>query len=235
MRRAYYWESMVADVYNFVANCNACAKGKGQVERYNRTIVAQFKAYVSEHQESWDDLVSVLRLAYSSRPQQCTGVAPLEFVVPERVRNLSLERMPATPYPKEVPKTARAAREYHRAHLRNLVHRGVAVPWDHRETGHQFTWERFVDHTYDVEGKLWLLVRWWGYAAEEGTWEPHDGLDERKVAEYCRRVGVSVPPSRAEIRALWGPLQDLCDPDVELEERPVVHHYGGLVEALTLD
>lgn len=376
LRRAYYWESMVADVYTFVANHNACAKGKvrgrrrtaplrlfpasepftdvcldllgpfpvsasgnrfllvivdrfskltrvvpipredaetvasgfcdtrvasygppdtlltdngsqltsayfrgfcgmlgirhltsttyhpqtqGQVERYNRTIVAQLKAYVSEHQESWDDLVSVLTLACNSRPKQSTGVAPLEFVVPERVRNLSLERMPATTYPKEVPRTVRAAREYHRAHLRNLVHRvrkalasaqrrykraydklvrpvnktlrvgdwayidaniqnpkrldetvlgpyqivgrddhtftvmmnghpervsgdnvaraptpthqtdsstilrgqqGVAVPWDHREAGHQFTWERFVGHTYDVEGKLWLLVRW---------------------------------------------------------------------------
>lgn len=55
------------------------------------------------------------------------------------------------------------------------------------------------------------------------------------MAEYCRRVGVSVPPTSAEIRALWGPLQDLCDPDVELEEGPVVDDYVGLVEALTLD
>lgn len=28
MRRAYYWEAMVADVQNFVANCTACAKRK---------------------------------------------------------------------------------------------------------------------------------------------------------------------------------------------------------------
>eukprot|EP00170_Pyropia_yezoensis_P002394 contig_10050_g2398 len=217
MRRAYFWVSMVADVYNFVANCNACAKGKvsgrrrtaqlrlfpasepfteacldllgpfpmsargsrfllvivdrfskltrvvripredaetmapaffvtwvascgppdtlltdngpqltsayfrgvcgmlgirhltsttndpqtqGQVKRNNWTIVAQIKAYVTKHQESWDDFVFFLTLAYNSRPQQSTGVAPLEFLVPERVRNLSLEQMPATPYPK---------------------------------------------------------------------------------------------------------------------------------------
>lgn len=92
-----------------------------------------------------------------------------------------------------------------------------------------------MDHAYDAEGKLWLLVRWWGYAAEEDTWEPHDCLDERKFAEYCRRVGPFMPPSSAEIRALWGPLQDLCDPDVELEEEPVVDDYEALVEAFKLD
>lgn len=28
MRRAYYWEAMVTDKYDFVANCDACAKSK---------------------------------------------------------------------------------------------------------------------------------------------------------------------------------------------------------------
>lgn len=281
---------------------------QGQVERYNRTIVAQLKAYVAEHQETWDKLVSVLSLAYNSRPQQSTGVAPVEFVAPERVRNYSLDRLPASPYPKEVPKTARAAREYHRALLRNLVHQvrkalasaqrrykkaydkrvrpvnkalrvgdwayvetgaqhpkkldetvagpfqvigldghtftvlrdghpervngdkvaraptptdkpnastilrgpqGVAVPMDHQESGQEFVWERFVDYDRDPDGQLWLLVRWWGYTEEEDTWEPAEAFDERKVAEYCRRVNVRPPPTRAEAYALWGPLADL--------------------------
>lgn len=307
---------------------------QGQVERYNRTIVAQLKAYVSEHQESWDELVSVLSLAYNSRPQQSTGVAPLEFAAPERVRNLSLERLPASPYPKEVPQSPRAAREYYRARLRNLTHQvrkalastqrrykraydkrvrpvnktlrvgdwayvdaniqhpkkldetvlgpfqivgrdahtftvmmgghpervsgdnvaraptpkdqvdsstilrgpqGLAVPWDHTETGQQFVWERFVDYTHDEEGKLWLLVRWWGYAADEDTWEPHDRLDERKVAEYCRRMGVAVPPTAGEIRALWGPLYELCHPGEELDVAADPSDPMSLVEALTID
>jgi len=72
---------------------------QGQVERYNRTIVAQLKAYVEDHQDTWDELVSVLNLAYNSRPQQSTGVAPLELVVPERVRTLALESLPKDPYP----------------------------------------------------------------------------------------------------------------------------------------
>jgi len=58
---------------------------QGQVERYNRTIVAQLKAYVEDHQDTWDEPVTVLTLAYNSRPQQSTGVAPIEFFVPEWV------------------------------------------------------------------------------------------------------------------------------------------------------
>lgn len=95
---------------------------QGQVERYNRTIVAQLTSHESEDQESWDELVSVLSLAYNCPPQLSTGAAPSEFFVPERVRSLSLERMSATPYAKEVPETPSAPCEYHRAHLRNLVH-----------------------------------------------------------------------------------------------------------------
>jgi len=37
---------------------------QGPVERYHRTIVAQLKAYVEDHQDTWDELVSVLTLAY---------------------------------------------------------------------------------------------------------------------------------------------------------------------------
>lgn len=95
---------------------------KGQVEGYTWTILAELNAYVSVHQEGWDELASVFSLACNLRPQESTGVAPVEFAAPERVRNLSLERLPDTPYPTEVPKSARAARKYHRSHVRILVH-----------------------------------------------------------------------------------------------------------------
>jgi len=94
---------------------------QGKVERYNRTIVAQLEAYVEDHQDTWDELVSVRTLAHNSRPQQSTGVAPLEFVVPERVRTLALERLPKDPYPETVPRTAREEREQQRGQLRNLI------------------------------------------------------------------------------------------------------------------
>jgi len=94
---------------------------QGQVERYNRNIVTQLKAYVEDHQDTWDELVSVLTLAFNSRPQQSTVVAPLKLVVPERGRTLALDRLPNDPYRKTVPRTAREAREQQRGHLRNLI------------------------------------------------------------------------------------------------------------------
>jgi len=65
----------------------------------------------------------MLTLAYSSRPQQSTGVAPLEFVTPERVRSLSVERMVGSPTPEETDGIPRAIREVIRARLRNLIHK----------------------------------------------------------------------------------------------------------------
>jgi len=94
----------------------------GQVERYNRTIVRQLRTCVEDHQDRWDELVSMLTLAYNSRPQQSTGVAPLEFVTPERVRSLSVERLVGSPAPEEMDGSPRAVREGIRARLRNLIH-----------------------------------------------------------------------------------------------------------------
>jgi len=82
----------------------------GQVERYNRTIVGQLRKYVEDHQDRWDELVSMLTLAYNSRPQQSTGVTPLEFVTPERVRSLSVERLIGSPAPEETDGGPRAVR-----------------------------------------------------------------------------------------------------------------------------
>jgi len=93
----------------------------GQVERYNRTIVGQLRTYVEDHQDRWDELVSMLTLAYNSRPHQSTGVAPLEFVTPERVRSLSVERMVGSSTPEVTDGSPRAIREVIRARLRNLI------------------------------------------------------------------------------------------------------------------
>jgi len=62
-------------------------------------------------------------MVYNSRPQQSTGVAPLEFVTPERVRSLSVERMVGSPTPEETDGSPRAIREVIRARLRNLIHK----------------------------------------------------------------------------------------------------------------
>lgn len=94
---------------------------QGQVERYDRTIVTQLRTYVEDHQDRWDELASVLTVAYNSRPHQSTGVAPFEFVAPDRVRTFALDRLPESPYPKQFTGDPRQAREARRAHLRNLA------------------------------------------------------------------------------------------------------------------
>jgi len=94
-----------------------------QVERYNRTIVGQLRTYVEDHQDRWDELVSMLTLAYNSRLQQSTGVATLELVTPERVRSLSVERMVGSPTPEVTDGSPRAIRKVIRARLRNLIHK----------------------------------------------------------------------------------------------------------------
>jgi len=63
----------------------------GQVERFNKTLVHMFMHYIEDHQDNWDKLLSVLTLAYNSRPHRTTGVAPLDLVTPRRVKNFSLE------------------------------------------------------------------------------------------------------------------------------------------------
>jgi len=95
----------------------------GQVEQYNRTIVGQLRTYVEDHQDRWDELVSMPTLAYNSRPQQSTGVAPREFVTLERVRSLSVERPVGSPAPEETDGSPRTVREGIQARLRNLIHR----------------------------------------------------------------------------------------------------------------
>lgn len=65
--------------------------------------------------------MSVLTAEYNTKPQQRTGVAPLEFVVPERVRTFSLDQLPQSPYPKQFTATARQMREARRSHFRDLA------------------------------------------------------------------------------------------------------------------
>jgi len=65
----------------------------------------------------------MLTLAYNSRPQQSTGVAPLQFVSPERVLSLSVERMVGSPKPEETDGNPRAIREVIRERLPNLIHK----------------------------------------------------------------------------------------------------------------
>jgi len=65
-----------------------------QVARSKKTLLNMFMHYIEVQQDYWDELVSVLALAYNSRPHLTTYVAPMDLVTPLRLSNFSLERMP---------------------------------------------------------------------------------------------------------------------------------------------
>jgi len=65
-----------------------------QVKRFNKTLVDMLMHYIRDQQDSWDELVSMLALAYKSRPHRTAGVALMELVTQRRLSLFSLERMP---------------------------------------------------------------------------------------------------------------------------------------------
>jgi len=62
----------------------------GEVERFYKTLVDKLMHYIEDHQDTWDELVPVLALAYNLRPQRTTGVAPMDLVTPRRRSNCFL-------------------------------------------------------------------------------------------------------------------------------------------------
>jgi len=63
----------------------------------------------------------------------------------------------------------------------------------------EFVFERIVDHTWDEEGVLWLLVRWFGYGPDDNTWQHSGRLQVAAVYRYCRRKGLlPQDPDKAE-------------------------------------
>ena len=62
-----------------------------------------------------------------------------------------------------------------------------AVPDALQSGGSEFVFERFVDHTWDEERMLWLLVRSFGYGPEDDTWQHSGRLPVAAVHRYFRR------------------------------------------------
>jgi len=66
----------------------------GKVERYNHTMATQLRHYVTDDPRSWDELLPVLTMAYNSKPQRSTGIAPFDLVIPRRIPSLSVRNLP---------------------------------------------------------------------------------------------------------------------------------------------
>ena len=62
------------------------------------------------------------------------------------------------------------------------------------EVGHdRYTIHRILEHENLHDGRNAYRVRWYGYSAEEDTWEPIHHLPRNKVLQYCRSKGLPIP------------------------------------------
>jgi transposase InsO family protein len=66
----------------------------GQVERYNRTILASLRGYVSKRQDNWDDFTSAITFAYNCRVHSILGMPPFELALTRPPPTLALQDLP---------------------------------------------------------------------------------------------------------------------------------------------
>ena len=58
----------------------------GLVERFNGTLKAMLRKFVSRSQRDWDDYLPYMLFAYREVPQESTGFSPFELLYGRRVR-----------------------------------------------------------------------------------------------------------------------------------------------------
>jgi Chromo (CHRromatin Organisation MOdifier) domain len=66
----------------------------GQVERYNRTILAALRGYVARRQDDWDEYTSTLTYAYNCRVHSSLGMPPFELALSRPPPTTSLQDLP---------------------------------------------------------------------------------------------------------------------------------------------
>jgi hypothetical protein len=63
----------------------------GQVESYNRTILASLRGYVAARQDDWDDFTSAVTFDYNCRVHSSLGMPPFELALSRPPYTLSLQ------------------------------------------------------------------------------------------------------------------------------------------------
>lgn len=63
----------------------------GQVERFNQSIAAMLRCYVSDHRRNWDEFAEPLAHAYNLHVYQPTGTRPFDFVLSHPALEFTLQ------------------------------------------------------------------------------------------------------------------------------------------------
>lgn len=66
----------------------------GQVERFNRTMLAALRHYVADHPKEWDLFTDALTYAYNTQVHRTTKLAPFELVISRAPSSLSIQAQP---------------------------------------------------------------------------------------------------------------------------------------------
>ena len=67
----------------------------GQVERYNRTILAALRTYVADHPRDWDLYTDALKYAYNCLPHTSTSSPPFDLVLSKPPGPIAIEPVPS--------------------------------------------------------------------------------------------------------------------------------------------
>ena len=85
-----FMSALLREVYRLLNIQRICTtpyhpQTDGLVERFNRTLKAMLKKFVSRNQKDWDDCLPYLFFAYCEVPQESTGFSPFELLYGRKV------------------------------------------------------------------------------------------------------------------------------------------------------
>ena len=92
----------------------------GQVERFNRTILAGLRKYVQEERQKWDLFSHAVTYAYNTRTHSSTGFSPFELVLSRAPASLVIGNSATVPLEEE---TVKSVKNLFAVRLRKMLER----------------------------------------------------------------------------------------------------------------
>ena len=129
-------------------------KANGQAERYNRTLAAALRAYVSDNQMDWDIHAPAITFAYNTQVHSTTGMRPFDLVLSRDIPSLTMEARP-----QEGAKEPRMVRERWLKKLQTLM-RAHRVSTGKAQARYKSNFDRRLrNQTYHPEAGSYVYVR----------------------------------------------------------------------------
>jgi len=76
---------------------------------------------------------------------------------------------------------------------RALRARALFKVGDQMMEGPDIVFERFINHGWDDDGQLKVLVKWFGFPEQEATSQLASSLPREEIRKYCMRKRVKLP------------------------------------------